>query len=333
MTFNVCNTVRTRVTRHEAPTLPVFSNKADVRISQPGVMTIRLICNFATLLTSMKVKFLTLAVCALALSACKDDPPPVVITVPEPEIPDSRIDQYYYVQFAWGKTSQKDTHTYEVPDDTSSWDLEKDYMNIALDIRNEAVLDTANADDLDEGDPIPKDGWHYAPTSFFYPRKYVEYMKDPSGDAEAYAEAYQNLFSISFPWILKGPADTIQFWDIEDYLENPSIVKGNIPWGRVGNNVFEDSLWNNDAYTGAVITYVDESGEMWRSDNHPTFQPFGYFVIKSIITNDRDKETYSIIEGECAARLYNSIGYYKDLRGGKFRMKILTDIELSPQPE
>jgi len=277
----------------------------------------------------MKVKFFTIALCVLALTACKDDPPPVIITVPEPEIPDTRIDQFYYVQFAWGKTSQKDTLTFEVPDDTTTWDLEKDYMNVAMDIRNEVVYDTADADELDP--PYAKKGWHYAPTSFFYPRKYVEYLKQPSSNPEEYQAAYQHIFSISFPWLIKG--DTLPFWDIQDYLDNPSIVKGNIPWGRIGNNEPGDTIWNNDARNGVVITYIDENGEMWRTDNPPTFQPFGYFVIKRVSTNTHDSETYNIIEGECAARLYNSLGYQKDLHGGKFRVKILTDIELSPQPE
>lgn len=265
----------------------------------------------------------------LALTSCQDDPPPIILTVPEPEVPDTRIDQFYYVQFAWGKSSLKDTHTFEMPDDTSSWDLEKDYVNYAMEIRNEAAFDTTNADEEDP--PYDTVAWHYAPTSFLYPKKYIEYLKQPGGSEEEFQEVYKHLFSISFPWILKQ--DSLPFWDIQDYLDNPSVKKGNIPWGRIGNNITADTIWNNDAQNGVVISYIDENGELWRSDFPPTFQPFGYFVITSMITNTRDGETYNIIEGECAARLYNSIGYQKELRGGKFRLKILTDIKLSPQPQ
>lgn len=267
----------------------------------------------------------------LLLAACKDGQDPVVTIVPEPVVSDNRIDQFYYVQFAWGKTSLKDTLTFEVPDDTSSWNLQRDYMNLAAETRNEAIVDTSLVGEVDP--PYEKIGWHYAPASFLYPRAYIEYLEKPGGNPEEFKKVNKRIFSISFPWVLKGTENASAFWDIEDYLSNPFIAEGNIRWGRVGNNEEDEVIWNNDAQNGVVISYIDENGELWRSDFHPTYQPFGYFNIRKVSINDHDPETYNLIEGECAARLYNAVGYHKDLRGGKFRLKILTDTELGMQPD
>lgn len=284
----------------------------------------------------MKSNLLFFAIACFVLASCEDSPPEV-LEVPTPEVPDSKIDQYYYVQFAWGKGQAADTITMEVPDDTTEWVPERDYMNDVLDIRNEVVWDTANAEELDP-EEIEKTAWHYAPSSIFYPRDYIELTRTTNGNPnpEELAEVYNGIFRISFPWYIKK--DTIQFWDIQDYLDHPMIAEGDVPWGRVGNNdgasnLGGDSLWNIDGRTGVMMSYLDENGELWESDNDPTFQPFGYFVIRKVITNHRDDVSYNIIEGECAARLYSEQGYYKELRGGKFRVRILNDIELSPQPE
>lgn len=280
----------------------------------------------------MKRNLLFVLLTCLFFVSCKDEPPEVLV-VPTPEVPDTKIDQYFYVKFGWGKTSLNDTIVMEVPDDTieTEWVPERDYMNLVEELRSEPVFDTTNAEILDPED-IEKIAFHYAPSSVFYPRDLIELQRSNANPSVEELEAVNaGIFTISFPWYVKG--DTLPFWDIQDYLDNPSIREDDIPWGRIGNNIDNDSLWNIDGRTGVVISYLDEDGVLWESDNPPTFQPFGYFVIHDVWYNNRDDESYNIIVGECAARLYNDRGEFKELRGGTFRVRILGDIELSPQPE
>lgn len=280
-----------------------------------------------------------------------------------PEItPTTVIDNYYYVQFGWGKSSRGDTVTLEVPDDTLGtdsgafeWDLDLDCMLTSYEERNEQVLDTTNADELDEEDIFPI-GYHYSPATFMYPRRlhnflredfeegpteslfpryYDDEMFDPEEDEQGDDErkAYVNVFGMHFPLAID---DTLPYWDIQDYLDNPSVQIGDVRWGRVGSSTehnYSDSLWGNDAYNGVVVSYVDENNIEWRSDNPPTFQDGSYFVINKKIVNQRDGRTYFIIEGEFRANLYNKFGEYKQAKGGKFRLPILTDTELGEQPD
>lgn len=279
---------------------------------------------------------------ACSLVGCNDDPP-IVIIVPPSETPKSRIDQYFYAQFQWGKAAFKDTITMEVPDDTSSltkddkWDLLTDFYNVPSEIKNEPILDTAEADIADY---LYRVGWHYAPSTSFFTRKSFLVYDQESPAPEDITGAYKNIFTISFPWkreLENLAVDTLPFWDIQDYMSNPSIHVGDIKWGRVGNNIFSDSLWNNDAYTGVVVSYVDSSGTLWSTDLPPTWQdgsPPSYFQIKKLYRNDKDLESYYIMEVEFTARLYNKSGAQRLAAGGRARMKILTtDIELGPQPE
>ena len=71
----------------------------------------------------------------------------------------------------------------------------------------------------------------------------------------------------------------------------------------------------------------------WRTDFWQTFQPYGYFVIEKQRANLKDGESYDIIEGEFAARLYNKFQQWKDIRYGKFRMRLYSDIEWGPEPQ
>lgn len=297
----------------------------------------------------MKRKIFLFGFALALLVGCTDDPP-IVIIVPPQETPVTLIDNYYYAQFGWGKPSNKDTVTIEVPDDTLGsdtvpfvWDVKRDFMLSAFEMRNEKIIDTTNAE---EEDVHLAWGYHYAPAAYFYNRGLYEYLRDANDPVsfenyllgEEYDEdkdeerlVYQDVFGVAFPWNIKG--DTLPFWDIQDYLDHPKIVKGPVNWGRVGNNKVQDTLWNNDAYTGVVISYVDNDNVEWRTDNPPTFQDGSYFLITDKRINQRDGLTYYIITGEFAANLYNSNGEYKQAKGGKFRLRILTDIELGEQPE
>jgi len=142
--------------------------------------------------------------------------------------------------------------------------------------------------------------------------------------------AARDIVTLAFPFSTK---DTLAFWDIQDYIDNPSIREDFIRWGRVGNNDIGDTLWNNDAQEGAVISYLDTAGVEWRSDNPPTFQPFGYFRITEVEANLKDYQSYNIITGDFSVRLYNDNREYKDMKNAKFRMRIITDIELGPEPQ
>lgn len=300
----------------------------------------------------MKHQFIVLLLAMGVLVGCEDEPP-VVIVVPPSETPVDVIDQYYYVQFGWGKPSKGDTVTMEVPDDTLGtdstayeWSMKKDYMQWSFDLRNEKIIDTTNAEELDNHKAV---GYHYAPATFLYRRELHEYLKEKHPQAplsfetylqeemfnpldEAELEVFKSIFHISFPW--KITSDTLPFWDIQDYLDNPAVRRGAVNWGRVGNNnLIEDTIWNNDAYTGVVLSYIDENHEEWRTDNPPTFQDGSYFVIKDKQVNTYDHQTYYIITGEFQANLYNNRGEYKQAKGGKFQLRILTDVELGEQPE
>jgi hypothetical protein len=321
----------------------------------------------------MRIRLLIFGLLILVLGSCKDKVPQVIL-VEYPPVSKNVIDNYYYVQFSWGKVSLKDTVTMEIPDDTLgtdstqfSWDLERDYMQSVYDMRNHPIWDTTNAEEEDlPREEILKLGWNYAPTCAFYTRRAYDYFNGPDinafvskdnyldnfytyiinrsyrpedfdletdTDPASIAEnkAYQNIFFASFPW--KDEKDTLPFWDIEDYLYNPSIETGIVRWGRIGTTDLVDSIWNNDVFDGVVLHYRDSEGVVWETDNPPTFQDGSYFKINSKILNRRNGLSYYIIEGEFAARFYNDRGEYKQARDGKFRMNILSDIELGAQPE
>ena len=278
---------------------------------------------------SMLKKLLILFLVSVTLAGC-EDPVPVVIDVPivKPPVSKHVIDTYYYVQFAWGKN--QDTITLEVPDDTS--DLSDfDYHALVRELKSEPIIDTTDKINI-EWPEVDTVGWHYAPGGSLMPDIFVQLMRSEQNATPEEAEAAtKNIITISFPYEVKG--DTLPYWDISDYLVNPSLVKGPVKWGRVGNNIFNDTIWNQDVQAGAMISFIDDQGRVWESDNHPTFQPFGYFELTQVIYNNRDGRSYGIIQGEFAVRLYNELVEYKDMRDGKFRIRILGDIELSPQPE
>jgi hypothetical protein len=268
----------------------------------------------------------------VVLSACKDQTPEITQNPPPPPEPSIHIiDNYYYAQFTW--TKQGDTHTYEVLDDTLTW-TDSSFVNVVYDARSEEVYDTVGAaEKLIEPDKRLKIGWHYAPSTSMITNLLYGYRNAPLGEEPALEElvdATRDIFTISFPWSNK---DTLAFWDIQDYLDHPVVEKGQIKWGRIGNNVLSDTIWNQDAREGVVISYIDTAGVEWRSDFWPTFQPFGYFVITDMQPNLRDGESYDIITGEFAVRLYNKYQQWRDMRYGKFRMRLYSDIELGPEPQ
>ena len=161
-----------------------------------------------------------------------------------------------------------------------------------------------------------------------YDYQNAEPGEEPS--LEELLDASVDIFTISFPWFTE---DTLAVWDVEDYLNHPEVKEGQVRWGRIGNNTFGDTIWNNDARAGVVISYIDTGGVEWRSDFTPTFQPFGYFVISSAKPNLQDGKSYDIIEGEFAVRLYNKFKQWRDIRYGKFRMRLFDDIEFGPEPK
>jgi len=270
-----------------------------------------------------------LLVTVLFLGSCKDQTPDVPNPEPVPSI--HIIDNYYYAQFTYGKAG--DTMTYEVLDDSTAW-TDSNYVNIVFDARNEAIEDTTGASEDPLEPPYLKTGWHYAPTTSLITKKLYDFRNPLPGEEppiDELLDATNDIFSIQFPWYVDN--DTVAVWDIQDYLENSVLKEGQIAWGRVGNNTFSDTIWNNDARNGVVVSYIDTAGMEWRSDNWPTFQPFGYFVINKIEPNFRDGESYDIIEGEFAARVYNRFQQWKDIRYGKFRMRLYSDIDLGPEPQ
>lgn len=253
------------------------------------------------------------------------------------------------------------------------WDAEFDYMLSSWDMKHEKILDTTGwsaeleweyydeykdlleddyPDFLEDALPI---GYHYAPATFAYPRGIYDFLRededatfdeefplnvdfetDPEAELTRDQEYYKNIFGLIFPWNIQG--DTGGFWDIQDYLDNPSAIPGTINWGRVGSEEWAYKpdtflMWNSDAYSGVVISFTDEQHVEWRSDNHPTFQDGSYFVINKRILNQRDGLTYYIIEGEFSVKLYNPNEEYKQAKGGTFRLPVLADVELEPQPE
>jgi hypothetical protein len=270
----------------------------------------------------------------MAVIACREQPPEVIIDPimpPEPSI--HIIDNYYYVQYTLGR--QRDTFTYEILDDTTQW-ADTTWYNYVHEVRSDEIYDTVGAEDLEDYDERMKIGYTYAPTTTVLRKRYHEILfpgaEDPIPDPEEVEEFNDDYFSLQFPF--SDLTDTVAFWDIEDYLNNPSLeAPGLIRWGRVGNNELEDTIWNNDARPGVVISYTDTAGVEWRSDNWPTFQPYGYFKLETIEPNFRDNQSYDIISGEFAARLYNDQQAYIDMYYGRFRLRILGDIELSPEPK
>lgn len=265
------------------------------------------------------------------LMACVDQTPEVIKNPLPPKKPSDHIlNEYFYVQFAVNRES--DTVTYEVLDDTNSWE-DSNYVNVVMEVRNEPMLDTTGkaAEEIEE--PVLRAGWHYAPGTSMIKKKLYDYntSDEIELDIEELEALNGHIFTMYFPYLIKG--DTFGFWDFEDYVNNPSVKEGDVKWGRVGNNIYNDSVWNTDAQNGVVITYIDTAGVEWRSDNHPTFQPFGYFVLDEVIPNLRDGYSYNIIRGRFAVRLYNQFGEIKDFRGGQFRMRIFDDIELAEEPQ
>lgn len=270
----------------------------------------------------------------VAMIACREQPPDVIIDPIMPPEPSKHIiDNYYYVQYTLGR--QRDTFTYEILDDTTQWG-DTTWYNYVSEVRSEEIYDTVGAEDLEDYDERIKTGFTYAPTTTVLQKRYHEILfpgiEDPIPDPLEVEEFNDDYFSLQFPF--NDLTDTVAFWDIEDYLNNPSLDEpGLIAWGRVGNNNLEDTIWNNDARPGVVISYTDTAGVEWRSDNWPTFQPYGYFKLETIEPNFRDNQSYDIINGEFAARLYNDEQAFIDMYFGKFRLRILGDIELSPEPK
>ncbi len=297
----------------------------------------------------MRIRFAFLLLGSWLMVSCDDAPPSAVITdplpLPEPSV--HIIDTDYHVQFTWGKGTNNDTVTMEIPDDGEEY-TEDQYITKMMEYRSEPVK-RLNELDPDKVDTV---GWHYAPSTIVYPYSYAEFFQPTNGQdvdlplyeflPDPYAKpfsgangeememAYRNIFWITFPW---RTLDTIEFWDIADYLSNPAADEGPGMWGRVGNNVESDSLWNDDARNGVVLHYIDEDGNLWESDNPPNFQPFGYFEIDRVTQNFKDERSYFIIEGVMAARLYNDQKEFKELMGGKFKLIAMDDIPLSDQPE
>ena len=295
---------------------------------------IRLIRKFAIVYKKgMLRKLFSGLVLLVAFAACKEQPPIVIIDPILPPPPSKHIiDNYYFVQYTFGR--QRDTFTYEVLDDTTQWN-DSTWFNYVHEMRAEEMYDTTLAEELDDYDQRMKVGFTYAPTTTILRKRYHEILfpslDDPIPDPEEVEEFNDDIFSIQFPF---SDNDTIAFWDIQDYLNNPSLEgPGLIKWGRMGNNNLEDTIWNLDARPGVVISYTDTAGTEWRTDNWPTFQPYGYFKIDTKEANYRDFQSYDIISGEFAARLYNKRQEYIDMYYGKFRLRILGDIELSPEPK
>lgn len=265
------------------------------------------------------------------LVSCKDQTPEVTQNPPPPPVPSPHIiDNEFYVQFTYGKAG--DTMTYEELDDSTLW-ADSNFVNVVLDIRSEEIFDTTGASENQLEPPYPKIGWHYAPTTMMISKTLYDYQNAEPGEEPApedLLDASVDIFSISFPW---STDDTLAVWDVEDYLNHPEVKEGQIRWGRIGNNTFGDTVWNNDARDGVVISFIDTAGMEWRSDFKPTFQPYGYFVVSSQTPNLEDGKSYDIIDGEFAVRLYNKFQQWKDVRYGKFRMRLYDDIEYSPEPK
>lgn len=278
-------------------------------------------------------KTLVFFACALMLWSCQDQTPNLPdISVPAPEPSIHIIDNDYYFQYTWGR--QADTMTFEVLDDSTQWQP-TDFVNVLGDERNEEIFDTTGSAAEQLFPPFPKFGWHYAPYTRLITKNFRDLLLDVADpniivDAIELDLAARDIVTLAFPF---STMDTLAFWDIQDYIDNPSIREDFIRWGRVGNNDIGDTLWNNDAQEGAVISYLDTAGVEWRSDNPPTFQPFGYFRITEVEANLKDYQSYNIITGDFSVRLYNDNREYKDMKNAKFRMRIITDIELSPEPQ
>lgn len=272
-------------------------------------------------------------ICLVAIvSSCK--PPieePIVVIVPDPEPTEHFIDQYYYAQFTWGRGTNNDTVTMQEPIDTSIVDDTTRFYQNSFELLSVPMKDTTEVDEDTDLEDLDTIGWVYAPSAAMHPFRLEEFNRGNSDRTEA--QVTKDVFRISFP--VREFNDTVPYWDIQDYIDNPSVRVGNINWGRIGEEMKADTffMFYNDHRDGVMISYTDERGEVWESDNNPTFQPFGYFQIDSLYVNNRDQITYNIMVGQFAARLYNDVGYYKDMRAGKFRMKIFTDIPLGPKPK
>ncbi len=318
----------------------------------------------------LKLSFLSLAVSSLIvlLDSCKPQPPEVII-IPDPPTKRNVIDNYYFVKFGWGGNKSEDTIVMEVPDDTLGtdtsafeWNLERDFAQATFDYRHEFIRDTTNlVEVLEDGEYVYAAGYHYAPANFFYSRGLEEHFRSGNASAGSMEEAYnkgdlnlapinfgdeedawgeeryhRNIFHIAFPTRIDN--DTLPYWDIEDYIYNPNLKEGSVKWGRVGTQKMRiDTLildvLNQNAVEGVLISYIDEFQVEWRTDNYPNFQNGSYFQLNDISLNQRDMESYWVVEGEFAATLYNEIGESRKCKAGEFRMRIISDVELAPQPE
>lgn len=310
----------------------------------------RLICKFAIQRLIEMKQILAAAIVLLSLlNGCKDPAPAEVVLNPIPEPEPSRhiIDTYYYVQFLWGRGDRVDTTTFEIPDEGESID-DIEYINLVKELRSEPVLEP-NELDSTVYDTV---GWHYSSATILYPFSYAKHYPEelPDNDdnvilrselhdpldlpgtlpVEGIDSLFTNVFWMSFSRVEEDIKQ--QYWDIQDYLLNPYINVGSVKWGRVGNNIVADSLFNSDAREGVVLHYIDDANMLWESDNPPTFQVNSYFEVEEKTQNLRDGQSYFIIEGEMQARLYNQWGESKELRAGKFRLRIIGDIELSEPP-
>ncbi len=277
-------------------------------------------------------KTIVLLTCASLFWSCRDQTPNLPdISVPPPVPSIHIIDNDLYFQFTWGR--QADTMTYEVLDDSTLWQP-SDYINLVGDVRNEEVFDTTGSAAGQLFPPFPKFGWHYAPLTTLITKNYRDLLRDISNDEaveqEVLDRAARDIVTLYFPFIT---SDTLPYWDIQDYIDNPSIREDFIRWGRVGNNILIDTIWNNNAQEGAVVSYIDTAGVEWRSDNPPTFQPFGYFRISKVQPNLKDGQSYNLIKGDFSVRLYNKNRESKDMKNGKFSLRIISDIELGPEPQ
>ncbi len=326
----------------------------------------------------MKAIIYSLGVALLILAGCKPQPPEVIIVPPVETSRNIIDNYYFvkfsWGKSSLKDTVVIEIPDDTLGSDSAPfvWDESLDYMFASYDLKHEKIIDTTGwkADlEWDSGDEYrdlcPDDyddfrenqlpvGYHYAPGTYIYPRGLQKYWMDlseegfeslypedidfnPEPDENDFlANYYKNIFGLVFPWSIDS--DTTAFWDIQDYMDNPSVKTGNVNWGRVGAEewiYFPDTalMWNSDAYTGVVISFIDDQHVEWRSDGHPTFQDDSYFVIKQKILNQRDGVTYYIIEGEFSVFLYNEFGENKQARQGSFRLPIITDVALDPQPE
>src|SRR5690606_33248992 len=138
-------------------------------------------------------------------------------------------------QFTWGRV--EDTFTLQEPDEliygVEGLSYDTVWANVFMEAMNVAVIDT-----MDTDIPIRNKAWLYCPATSFYRGQYLaEVLKkdDPKlGEFNQllYDSLENNSLTISFPYVTD---DTLQFWDIKDYIANPTISRGQKNWGRIGD--------------------------------------------------------------------------------------------------